>query len=196
MSNKLNLVVCDIYNKFIHGYDENSYDTVKGHYLCMYVSRKWNISDNTDIDEEYEDEYDDENDNEYDDENDNNDNNNNYDNQMNDMVELYSAYYLNYVRNPDRRHDFIRNYREIISKTNYIQPHLAKVMNLPSGEYVAIIKTMWLKIIQRAWKRLLKKRKYIISKRKTPQAIWFREIHGKWPQHCEHYPLVNGMFWK
>ena len=194
MSNKLNLVVCEIYNKFIHGYEENSYDAVKGHYLCMYVSRKANIFDNPNMHENEDNEYDDYD--EYDEYDDENDNNNNYENHMNDMVELYSAYYLNYVRNPDRRHDFIRNYRQIISNTNYIQPHLAKVINLPSGECVAIIKTMWLKIIQRAWKRLLKKRKDIISKRKTPQAICFREIHGKWPQNCEHYPLVNGMFWK
>jgi len=114
---------------------------------------------------------------------------------INDVVDLYSAYYINYVKNPTRKHDIIRNYRRIISKNDYIQPQLAEVFNFPSGECVAIIKTMWLKVVQRAWRRLLNQRKEVINKRKNPTALHFREIHGKWPRECS-YPSVNGMFWR
>jgi hypothetical protein len=180
---KFNLVVCEMYNKFIHGYDENSYDDVKGHYLCIHVSRNKSIFHERDTESDLEDD-------EYESEQ-------NYENgecHINDIVDLHSAYYINYVKNPTRKHDIIRNYRQIISKNGYIQPHLAEVLNLPSGECVAIIKTMWLKVVQRAWRRLLNQRKEVINKRKNPTALHFREIHGKWPRECS-YPSVNGMFW-
>lgn len=181
---KLNLVVCEMYNKFIHGYDENSYDDVKGHYLCMHVSRNKSIFDERDTESDLED--------------DDYQREQLYENgecHINDIVDLHSAYYINYVKNPTRKHDIIRNYRRIISKNDYIQPQLAEVLNLPSGECVAIIKTMWLKVVQRAWRRFCNSRKEVINKRKNPTAIHFREIHGKWPRECR-YPSVNGMFWR
>jgi hypothetical protein len=181
---KLNLVVCEIYNKFIHGYDMNSYDAVKGHYLCMHVSRNKSIFDERDTESDLDDdEYERE---QY------------YENgecHISDIVDLHSAYYINYIRNPTRTHDIIRNYRQIISKNNYIQPHLAEVLYLPGGECVAIIKTLWLKIIQRVWRRFYNQRKDAINKRKNPKSLHYREIYGKWPSDC-NYPQVNGMFWR
>jgi hypothetical protein len=113
-----------------------------------------------------------------------------------DIVDLHSAYYINYVKNPTRKHDIIRNYRQIISKNDYIQPQLAEVLNLPSGECIAIIKTIWLKVVQRAWRRLLNQRRDVINKRMSPMSLHFREVHGKWPCECGYYPSVNGMFWR
>lgn len=182
---KLNLVVCEMYNKFIHGYDANSYDIVKGHYLCMHVSRNRSIFDERDTESDLEDdEY--QRDQFYED----------GECHISDIVDLHSAYYINYVKKPSRKHDIIRNYRRIISKNDYIQPHLAEVLYLPSGECVAIIKTMWLKVVQRAWRRFCNQRKEAINNRKNPRSLYYREIHGSWPKECNYYPSVNGMFWR
>ena len=118
-NHKYNLVVCEIFNRYIHGFDKNSYDCVKGHYLCMHVSRNRTIFDERD----YEDDDDDEDYAEDDDEC-----------HVNDIVDLHGAYYVDYVSKPIKKHDIIRNYRKIISKNDYIQPHIAEVIYLPSGE--------------------------------------------------------------
>ena len=177
-NHKYNLVVCEIFNRYIHGFDKNSYDCVKGHYLCMHVSRNRTIFDERD----YEDDDDDEDNAEDDDEC-----------HVNDIVDLHGAYYVDYVSKPIKKHDIIRNYRKIISKNDYIQPHIAEVIYLPSGECVAIIKTMWLKIVQRAWKRVFHQRKQILGKRMQINALHFRELHGKWPSDCNYYPSIYGM---
>ena len=67
------LVVCEIFNKHIHGYDEYSYDDVKGHYLCMHVSKNKTIFEIRDYNEDETD--------------------SNYECHIMDVVDLHSAYY-------------------------------------------------------------------------------------------------------
>ena len=95
-----------------------------------------------------------------------------------------------------RIHENIRNYKNIISKNDYIQPQIAQVIYLSSGECVAIIKTVWLKVIQRSWKRLCQQRKEILNKRLQNKSIIYKEMNGEWPQECINYPSIIGMFWK
>ena len=174
-NHKYNLVVCEIFNRYIHGFDKNSYDGVKGHYLCMHVSRNRSIFEERIYNEEDDMEHDVD------------------ECHVCDIVDLHGAYYINYLSKPTRKHDIIRNYRKIISKNDYIQPHIAEVIYLSSGECVAIIKTMWLRIIQRTWKRIFQQRKTVINKRLHVSALNFRELHGNWPNDCRFYPSINGM---
>jgi len=61
-------------------------------------------------------------------------------------------------------------------KLNIIQLHITE-----DGTYTAIIKTSWIKIFQRLWKKRYQKRKEIFQKRKQLSAIRYREIYGRYP---------------
>jgi hypothetical protein len=76
-------------------------------------------------------------------------------------------------------HNIFKNFKNIIMKPNYIKPEIAECMYLSGGEFVAIIKTFWIRLIQRTWKKIYKQKKEITEKRKTLQSIRSREIKGK-----------------
>ena len=59
-------------------------------------------------------------------------------NQKYDELELYTS---------SSPHPIIRNYDEIIQTPKYIQPHIAECIYIQGNECVAIIKTIWIRII-------------------------------------------------
>lgn len=91
-----------------------------------------------------------------------------------DEAESHNEYYLERLTNT--RHDFIRNYSEIIKRPNYIKPEIMKVVQLESGETVAILKTFWLSIFQRTWRRKFAKRLSIL---KNIHNIHMSRLTGK-----------------
>ena len=50
-------------------------------------------------------------------------------------------------------HPFIRNYNKIIQLKNYIKPEIMQIIILETGEHICILKTCWLRIFQRLWRR-------------------------------------------
>jgi hypothetical protein len=81
-------------------------------------------------------------------------------------------------------HNLFPNYRQIVLQDNYVKPEIVECI-YKDGCCVAIIKTFWIKIIQRAWRNILKKREEIVNKRITNiAAIQYRQVHGKWPPNC------------
>jgi hypothetical protein len=70
---------------------------------------------------------------------------------------------------------------------------IAQCFYLPSEHCVSILKTYWLKLIQRTWKKIYKNRKLIISRRCQPNSLKHKELYGKWPINCIHYPTLKGM---
>lgn len=69
----------------------------------------------------------------------------------------------------------IRNYIAISENENkYMQLEIAETIHLPgTGETICILKTIWLKIIQRKWKNVYaKKKKYL-------RDIYHRQMYGK-----------------
>ena len=90
-------------------------------------------------------------------------------------------------------HSHIKNYENIITGPNYIKPEIAECIVLPSGHNVSIIKTIWIRLIQRTWKRVYKEREQIIQKRATYASIKEREITGYWPKCLRVLPKINGM---
>jgi hypothetical protein len=109
-----------------------------------------------------------------------------------DMCNLYNEGYLERI-NQLTRHKFIRNYHNIITNPNYIKPEIGEKIYLPSGHIVCVIKTIWLKLIQRAWKKTYKNKLDVIQKRYSIHAIRTREITGKWPENCRYLPNIRGM---
>ena len=90
-------------------------------------------------------------------------------------------------------HKFIRNYKNMITQPNYIKPEIGKIINLSTGHSVCVIKTMWLRVVQRAWKRLFKERNQVIQMRCRFQSLKHREITGVWPENCRYWPSFQGL---
>jgi len=167
--------ICELHNELIHGFDESSSPTIKGHYLLMQKFSTYQKFLNHAYDDIE------------DDVSDNTDNSN--------IIDLYQYKYLvlfRYTPFMQKSHEFIRNYHTIIQSLNYIQPHIVECVYLPEpgGECIAIIKTFWLKIVQRTWKRIYKQRMAIL---KSIPFLRSREIGF---QHTIHVPGIRGMLYE
>ena len=57
---------------------------------------------------------------------------------------------------------------------------------------LCVLKTFWLKIIQRCWKKIYKKRSEIMKQRKMLHHLRYREIHGHW-QNLQHLPTIHNI---
>ena len=64
---------------------------------------------------------------------------------------------------------------------------------LESQHSVAIIKTIWIKLIQRKWKKVYAERKTVIRLRMSYSSLKTREITGRWPQNCYYLPTLYGL---
>jgi hypothetical protein len=74
-------------------------------------------------------------------------------------------------------HPIIRNYSNIVSKENYLKPEIAQCIILPTQETIAILKTFWIRIIQRKWKKVFKLRQDNIKKYGKLTNLYSREIN-------------------
>ena len=83
------------------------------------------------------------------------------------------------------------NYSHYILTKKYNNTEIVEIQELAGGEYVGILKTFWIAIIQRRWRRIFNERKQVLQMRKMPTAILYRETHGKWPRHCSRWPLFT-----
>lgn len=75
-------------------------------------------------------------------------------------------------------HPNIRNYNNIISNKNNIKIDIIQIINLPTNEAIVIIKTIWLKILQRKIKKFYKDRSIKLKKMKNIKYLMKREITG------------------
>lgn len=104
------------------------------------------------------------------------------------MLELhYNAYNTFYVRRIEA-HPTIRNYHNIIENNNYYKIDIVESEVLPTLETVCVIKTFWIKLIQRKWKKIYKQRMEILAKIKNPKILMKREYYGKFPIGLNRYP--------
>mgnify|MGYP001173634684 FL=1 len=56
-----------------------------------------------------------------------------------------------------------------------------------------IIKTFWLRLVQRKWKKIFKERYEIIHKRMNPINLHYRSVHGNWPHGLNYLPSLKDM---
>jgi len=172
-SGKYQLVLSEIYNETIHGLSNHEDYDIKTHYLIIETFGYRRICYDTD------------------------DSNDEYHINgitlilnINKIARLYNR---RYTRIKSLTHSIIRNYANIIVKKNYIKPEIAECIYLKNNEYIAILKTFWIRLIQRTWKRVFIERRSVILKRKSPIALKYRLIHGKWPNNCNYLPSLYGM---
>lgn len=90
-------------------------------------------------------------------------------------------------------HPFIRNYITILDNAASSQVQIAQCIQLDSGEHVAVLKTFYLRIIQRAWKKRFALRVQIEQRKRIPENILHRVRHGSWPQCCLNLPTIRGL---
>ena len=114
-----------------------------------------------------------------------------YDNSYQDTVTALKADYKRISRNFSKKHIYhptIRNYNKIIEKNNFIKLDIIYKEELSGNETVGYIKTFWIKLIQRRWKKIYKERQDILKQRMLPKSIREREITGKWPKGLRIWP--------
>jgi hypothetical protein len=102
-------------------------------------------------------------------------------------------YHLVIIRFKTFNLNLIKKFKSIIPYFNNPIIEISECIYLDTQECVGIIKTIWLKLIQRTWKKIYKIRKNIICMRKTPSSIFYRDINGKWPSNCVNMPSLIGM---
>jgi hypothetical protein len=175
--NKNYLLICELFHPDLHGYDANESDpNVQGHYLIIH------IDENSDSDSEY-----------YND----SDNEDDYFILNEVMIDIYRKKYK-YLTTSYRKnnleiiHPTIRNYFNIISDEFYIKPQIGYKVYLSGNECVAILKTFWLKIVQRCWRRVYKARKEMLKPQNIIQSLRLRETTLN---HYIRFPTIDGMFW-
>ena len=172
---RFNLVLCEILNTHLHGNDDN----IDGHYLII---NKFDVttgsaiySDISGSDSEDDDDYSDDD-----------------DSSLSLFTNIHNDYYHQQVPNTVK-HNIIRNYQNIIARPDYIKPEIAECFMLESQHSVAIIKTIWIKLIQRKWKKVYAERKAVIRLRMSYSSLKTREITGYWPQNCCYLPTLYGL---
>lgn len=161
---RFHLALCEIYNTRIHGgYIHNI--ECQGHYLIIYT----HVQENRLVPAEL-----------------------NYESDTSDddyLVISGNEYWeLKCIMKVHRQkyreitppHSFIRNYRKIIKNENYIQPEIIQRIHLENQCVVAIKKTFWIRIIQRAWKRVYAEKCRILKMYKNPSYLSKREQNIKW----------------
>ena len=197
---KFNLVLCELHLPSLHGKTNNSCPNIESHFLLIdkfdgltgvlldeyneyveYDTDSEHDSFASDLDEDID---------PADDDASNDDNNSNYINSLKAIQLLYSVEYAN-LRSIS--HPIIRNYSNIIRRADYIKPEIGLCIELHTHEQIVIIKTIWIKIIQRKWKKVFAERKRLLKERCLPAALYSRMMTGKWPAHCVVMPGLNGM---
>jgi len=177
--NNFEMVICELHNKYLHGLTEDSDPTISGHYIIGFRSncKKSNMNYINIFDLDV--------------------NQNNLSRILDDFESIYKRKYIIFKSYPKYniycKHPIIRNYKNIIENENYIKPEIAKCFYLKGGECVAILKTFWIKIIQRVWKKIYKERKIILDKRNSYNNIKFKELHGNWKRPYITMPGIYGM---
>lgn len=93
--------------------------------------------------------------------------------ELNDILIYLSDYSCSYVNNP---------------KMHIMQLHIND-----EGVYTVVLKTHWIKIIQRKWKKIIKRRKEILKEMRSLKNLKCREIDGSLPNLKGSYPILSGM---
>ena len=112
-----------------------------------------------------------------------------------DWIENYRQNIEGYLsmmsQNLSMHHPLLRNYTDIVSRP--LNPKIDIIIKeyLPGQEAVAYIKTFWLRLIQKRWKKIYHNRKFIIRNRCNIENLRYRQIHGKWPRGLNHLPSIS-----
>ena len=183
-SNKFKLMLCELHYTPIHGKTKQSYKTIETHYLVIECFD--GLTGEAIIDSDLED---DESDSDLESLNSLTE----FESDLQISLEQTNEFYQTVTNTRYAPHTCIRNYFNIISRPDYIKPEIGLQIKLDTGETVAIIKTFWLKLIQRAWKRAYKRRQFVINGRKQIASLHCMRLTGFWPVQYRVMPTLKGL---
>lgn len=111
--------------------------------------------------------------------------------------EIYNdiQFYIHEYSRLTLQHPIIKNYLDIIKKPKYLELKIIQPIKVYFGNGIddyystGIDKTIWIKIIQRKWRNIFKKR---VQLKKKIESLRYRQIYGKWPLEC-NIPLKLGL---
>jgi hypothetical protein len=192
VKNKHYLMLCELHYPDLHGKNESSDPNIENHYLVFerFDPITGIVLNDTDEYNEYDTdtEYNSDSDSEYEE---------NRLDRIDDKIKLLKHVYTNNLRHASPQyfgpHPTIRNYRNIVLNPNYIKPEIGEYIILPTQEAIAILKTFWLRIIQKKWKKVFQERKNVIRQRCNLSNLSIREIRGRWHESCFNLPGLRGM---
>ena len=162
--NKNILLIPEIYNKYFHGKTFDSDPNIDGQILVLQT---FNIHRDSSIFDFFK--------------------------YTNNLCKFYKNYYKKKFCEIYSPHILLRNYNNIIKHPSYLNLQIGQIYYLKGNECVCIIKTIWLKLVQRAWKKIYKIRKELKQLRCRPDSIMYRQLTCKWPQNCNYMPSIRGM---
>lgn len=122
-----------------------------------------------------------------------------YDISNNTFINIYNFVYFrlkkfDYDAITDIYYNYINvNNTTLNNNTKNTDIEIGECHYLPSGYCVAILKTFWLRLIQRSYRNLYKKRKLCIKKRSSMHSLKHRELYGEWPEDCRENLTLRGM---
>lgn len=82
-----------------------------------------------------------------------------------------------------------------IMRTSNPKIEIFSLIKLPDDSYSVILKTHWLRIIQRNWKLIFKERAEILLKRRSVKSLYNLQITGRYPYGLNSMPSIHGMLW-
>jgi len=106
------------------------------------------------------------------------------------LLELYIS------RNRRYNSDFVVTVKDTLSLFSNYKVNIIEVYIDPrDSTYNAIIKTIWLKLIQRKWKKIFEERKQILMNRTKVSSILYKQIKGRYPDGMNSLPTLHGMLY-
>jgi hypothetical protein len=89
---------------------------------------------------------------------------------------------------------YLSEYSCISHRDNILpEVHIMQVRIKPDGLYSTILKTFWIKWIQRAWKKQYAKRQEILRLRSSIQVQRYFELYGQYPNMLKNIPGIYGL---
>jgi len=162
--NKNILLIPEIYNKYFHGRTFDSDPNIDGQFLVLQT---FYINPANNMFEFFK--------------------------YVNNLTNFYKKYYKKNFCSLSLPHTLLRNYNNIIENPKYLNLEIGKLYYLKGSECVCVLKTFWLRIVQRTWKKIYKIRKTLLQCRCRPDSIMYKQIIGKWPPSCNFMPSIKGM---
>ena len=101
------------------------------------------------------------------------------------LIDLDDFYSNAYLFEESSRRRYIKAVQLLYGETSslkYCSLQIVQTNILTGLEEVAYLKTFWLKIVQRRWKKIYKARQDLLRERMTIRALTFRARTGKWPR--------------
>jgi hypothetical protein len=81
----------------------------------------------------------------------------------------------------------------IITEIRKPKLHIMKLIRTQSQRMTVVIKTHWIRIIQRTFRKIYQRQREIIAIRRQPRSILQFSVFGKYLDGANHFPTLRGM---